>query len=72
MKEHKEKPKETLEEMLTDAQLTFLSNWITMEGLAPDTLSWDDSLLNGVRVWADDPKTDERWEIDFVRRREIE
>lgn len=68
MCEHAEKPQEPLDEILTDGQKTFLSNWLTMEGLELD--GYDDTLLNGVRIFALDPKTDERWEIDFVRRKE--
>ena len=70
MREHKIKPQQPLSEILNDAQKTFLSNWLTMEELDENTLGWDDSLLNGVRVFADDPKTDERWEVDFTRRKD--
>lgn len=66
MREHMEKPQEPLEEILTDEQKATLASWLDM-GLVLD--GYDDTLLNGIRVFALDPKTDERWEIDFVRER---
>ena len=68
MCEHAEKPQEPLSEILTDKQVVMLNTWIHTERLAFE--GYDDTLLNGVRIFAVDPKTDERWEIDFVRRKE--
>lgn len=66
--EHKIKPQESLDNILTDAQKTFLSNWLIMEEMELD--GYEDDLLNGVRIFALDSKTDERWEIDFTKRKE--
>lgn len=67
---HRTKSQEPLSDILNDAQMTLLSNWLTMENLELD--GYEDGLLYGVRIFALDSKTDERWEIDFIRRKNNE
>lgn len=66
--EHEEAPVKKLNELLTFDQLNLLDRWLLINELDKDTLMWGDDLLNGVRLRALDPKTDEYWEIDFVRQ----
>lgn len=63
---------EGLKEILTEDQMDFLYRWIDLEELDPKSVQCQDEYLNGIRVWALDPKTNEKWEIDFTRRRNNE
>ena len=64
---HEPIPQKPLDELLAHEQYLMFKTWMDAEGLDWGEIDYDDSLLNGIRIWANDPKTDERWEIDFTR-----
>ena len=64
--EHKEKPKTPLTSLLRESQEHLLMDWIEVNHIDESTISYEDDLLNGVRVFGIQPSTDEKWEIDFT------
>lgn len=67
--EHKEKPKIPLRSLLRESQEHLLMEWIKVNNIDEKSIGYDDSLLNGVRVFGDGRSTDEKWEIDFTYER---
>ena len=61
---------EPLEDILTPEQLELLEKWLEMNGL--EYAEYIDDMVYGVRVFGDMPNNGESWEIDFVRKKEIE
>lgn len=56
-----------LENILDKKQLSLLEDWIRVNGINPESIEYEDDLLNGVRIWGrNDLFPDEPWEIDFV------
>lgn len=56
-----------LENILDEKQLSLLENWIRANGIKPESIEYEDDLLNGVRIWGrNDLFPAEPWEIDFV------
>lgn len=68
--EHKEKPQEPLRSLLSERQERLLMEWIDLNGIDENSILYDDTLLNGVRVFGVQLLTDEKWEIDFTYRGE--
>ena len=66
--EHKLVPKRNLKDILDHAQYNMFNNWLEMEGMDKNSVRYEDDLLNGIRIFATDPRTDEQWEIDFTNR----
>lgn len=64
--EHEEKPKTPLRSLLRERQEHLLMDWIKVNNIDEKSIGYDDSLLNGVRVFGIQQSTDERWEIDFT------
>lgn len=64
--EHVEKPQEPLRSLLGERQEHLLMDWIEVNKIDEKTIAYDDSLLNGVRVFGIQQLTDEKWEIDFT------
>lgn len=64
--EHKEKPQVPLRSLLRESQEHLLMEWIKVNNIYEKSIGYDDSLLNGVRVFGIQQSTDERWEIDFT------
>ena len=64
--EHKEKPKTPLRSLLNERQEQLLMKWIEVNHIDRNSIGYDDSLLNGVRIFGVQQSTDERWEIDFT------
>lgn len=64
--EHKEKPKAPLRSLIRESQEHLLMEWIKVNHINENSIGYDDSLLNGVRVFGIQQSTDERWEIDFT------
>lgn len=64
--EHKEKPQVPLRSLLRESQEHLLMEWIKVNNIDEKSIGYDDSLLNGVRIFGDERSTDERWEIDFT------
>ena len=67
--EHKEKLQVPLRSLLRESQEHLLMEWIKVNNIDEKSIGYDDSLLNGVRVFGDDQSTDESWEIDFTYER---
>ena len=67
--EHKEKPQVPLRSLLRKSQEHLLMEWIKVNNIDEKSIRYDDSLLNGVRVFGDERLTDEKWEIDFTYER---
>lgn len=56
-----------LENILDEKQLSLLEDWIRANGINPESIEYEDDLLNGVRIWGrNDLSPAEPWEIDFV------
>ena len=64
--EHEEKPKTPLTSLLRERQEHLLMDWIKVNNIDEKSIGYDDSLLNGVRIFGIQQSTDERWEIDFT------
>lgn len=64
--EHKEKPKTPLMSLIRESQEHLLMEWIKVNHIDENSIEYDDSLLNGVRIFGVQQSTDERWEIDFT------
>lgn len=63
---HKEKPQVPLRSLLRENQEHLLMEWIKVNNIDEKSIRYDDSLLNGVRVFGVQKTTDEKWEIDFT------
>ncbi|MBO7731566.1 MAG: hypothetical protein J6S67_03415 [Methanobrevibacter sp.] len=55
-----------LRSLLRESQEHLLMEWIKVNNINENSIGYDDSLLNGVRVFGIQQPTDERWEIDFT------
>ena len=64
--EHEEKPKTPLRSLLNEKQEQLLMKWIEVNHIDQNSIGYDDSLLNGVRVFGIQQSNDEKWEIDFT------
>lgn len=63
---HEEKPQVPLRSLLRESQERLLMEWIKINNIDEKSIGYDDSLLNGVRIFGDERSTDEKWEIDFT------